>query len=213
MAERFLGQRSKRGMMRWKRDYERQKELRRQIRDAASDIVISKNFMSTKEYIQHGNMTVNDHCMNVAKYSIAISDKLHISCNRRDLIRGALLHDYFLYDWHEKNSSIQHKLHGFYHPGKALKNASEEYSLTDRERDIIAKHMWPLTIVPPKCKEAWIVSAADKWCSLLETLRLHKGHGELRKNLIMNMEQRAAKQDPQKYLREQMSRDEIKEER
>ena len=35
--------------------------------------------------------------------------------------------------------------------------------------------MWPLTIVPPMCKEAWIVSVADKYCSTMETLGFHKG--------------------------------------
>ena len=115
--------------------------------------------------------------MNVAKYALAFSDKLHIRCNRRDLIRGALLHDYFLYDWHDNEHKQPYKLHGFYHPGIALKNASEEYELTDREKEIIKKHMWPLTVIPPTCREAWIVSCADKWCSLMETFHVHRGHG------------------------------------
>lgn len=73
-----------------------------------------------------------------------------------------------------------HKLHGFYHPGRALKNAQQEYQLTPRERDIIKKHMWPLTIsAMPMCREAWIVTMADKWCSLMETFHVHKGHGAL----------------------------------
>lgn len=113
----------------------------------------------------------------MAKYSLAISEKLHISCSREELIRGALLHDYFLYDWHSREHVPIYKLHGFYHPGVALKNALEEYELTPRERDIIKKHMWPLTIMPPTCREAWIVTMADKWCSLLETFRIYKGHG------------------------------------
>lgn len=166
---------------RWKRKLERQRELHRQIREAAADILTSENFQSTKGHIQHGNMTVNQHCMNVAKYSLAISDKFHISCSRRELIRGALLHDYFLYDWHIGDARKPQNLHGFYHPGIALRNASREYDLTDREKDIIAKHMWPLTINRiPMCREAWIVTTADKWCSLLETIHLHHGHGRVR---------------------------------
>jgi len=120
--------------------------------------------------------------MAVAKCSLYLSEKLaalHIRCNRRELIRGALLHDYFLYDWHDKEHVQIHNLHGFYHPGIALKNASAEYRLTPRERDIIKKHMWPLTMVPPMCREAWIVTVADKWCSTLETLRLRHGHGAI----------------------------------
>ncbi len=163
--------------LRWQRHLERQRDLNNKIKAAASDILQSPQFRSTRRHIQHGNVTVNNHCLNVAKYSLAISEKLHISCSREELIRGALLHDYFLYDWHSREHVPIYKLHGFYHPGVALKNALEEYELTPRERDIIKKHMWPLTIMPPTCREAWIVTMADKWCSLLETFRIYKGHG------------------------------------
>lgn len=183
MTERRWGQRSKKQASKWVKSYEHQRDLEKQIRSAASDILNSKNFNSTKEYIQHGNMTVNSHSLNVAKYSLALSEKLHIPCERKELIRGALLHDYFLYDWHSKDYVSPHKLHGFYHPGRALANASKEYNLTPREKDIIKKHMWPLTIVPPMCREAWIVTAADKWCSLMETIHLHKGHGAILQKL------------------------------
>ena len=124
MSERRLGQRSKKEIERWKRYYARQRELRRKIRWAGDDILKSYNFNRTKAHIQHGTMSVNSHSMNVAKYSILISEKLRIRCNKRELIRGALLHDYFLYDWHEKDHVNPFRLHGFYHPGIALENAS-----------------------------------------------------------------------------------------
>lgn len=168
--------------LRWQKKLDRQRDLHRKIKEAASDILQSQNFKATKGHIQHGNMTVNNHCMNVAKYSIALSEKLHINCNQKELIRGALLHDYFLYDWHSKDHVQPWKLHGFFHPGVALKNAAKEYRLTHREKDIIKKHMWPLTVIPPMCREAWIVTTADKWCSLLETLHIHKGHGAIKQN-------------------------------
>ncbi len=162
----------------WKRSFEKRRELRREIVKQGKDILESNNFRGSSAFIQHGSMTVKEHSLNVAMYSLAISKRLPIRVNRRDLVRGALLHDYFLYDWHEKCSpQNEHcRLHGFYHPGIALRNASKEYRLTPRERDIIKKHMWPLTVVPPACREAWIVTAADKYCSLLETLRIHRGH-------------------------------------
>lgn len=170
--------------VKWERKLERYREIQRQINQSAPDILRSRNFCGTKRHIQHGNMTVNDHSMDVARYSLALSDCLHIRCNRRELIRGALLHDYFLYDWHKPDEENPHKLHGFYHPGRALRNASKEYKLTEREKDIIKKHMWPLTVVPPACREAWIVTTADKWCSLMETLHMHKGHGALREQYV-----------------------------
>ncbi len=164
----------------WIDEYQKQKKLHNRIKVSAIDIISSENFDSTKDYIQHGTMTVNNHCMNVAKYSLAISRKLPFDFNEEELVRGALLHDYFLYDWHDKEHIAPFRLHGFYHPGIALKNAEKEYKLTPRERDIIQKHMWPLTVVPPMCREAWVVTTADKWCSFMETVRFHKGHGSRR---------------------------------
>lgn len=148
----------------------------KELEKYASDILCSENFNSMKAYIQHGNMSVQEHCIRVAKTSLAIRDKYGIECNSRDLVRGALLHDYFLYDWHISDGIQSHRLHGFFHPGKALRNAKKEYNISSRQEDIIIKHMWPLTVVPPKCREAWIVTMADKYCSLMETLRIQKGN-------------------------------------
>ena len=164
----------------YRRQYEERKEFHKLLKEYASDIIASENFRSTRNYIQHGSMPVYRHCMDVADQSIKISKLLRVNCNERELIRGALLHDYFLYDWHDKYRDNYQRLHGFYHPGIALRNAQKEYSLSDREKDIIKKHMWPLTIVPPACREAWIVTAADKYCSLLETLKLRRGSGKTR---------------------------------
>ena len=44
-----------------------------------------------------------------------------------------------------------------------------------RERDVIAKHMFPLTLRPPRFRESWIVCLADKWCPLEETLAVRLG--------------------------------------
>ena len=139
------------------------------LKKYAEDILNSETFKSTKGYIQHGNMSVQEHCINVAKTSLAIRDKFGIKCNIRDLVRGALLHDYFLYDWHKTDTIETHNLHGFFHPGTALKNAKKEYRLTKRQADIIKKHMFPLTLIPPRYKESYIICLADKICSLLET--------------------------------------------
>ena len=146
------------------------------IKFYGSDILNSKNMEKQKEYIQHGNISVYEHSLRVAYLSIKIVSKFHLRVNMRSLIRGALLHDYFLYDWHDKEHINPFRLHGFFHPGIALKNARAEYELTEREQEIIRKHMWPLTVVPPMCREAWIVTAADKWVSLMETLHIHKGN-------------------------------------
>ena len=81
-------------------------------------------------------------------------------------MRGALLHDYFLYDWHIPDEN--RPLHGRYHPSAALKNAEEDFELSDMERDIIKKHMFPLTLTPPAYKESLLVCLVDKACSIYE---------------------------------------------
>ena len=119
-------------------------------------------------FTQHGDTSCLKHTIAVAYYSIKLAEKLGIECKKSDLVRGALLHDYFLYDWHDGNDR---QIHGFTHPKTALINADRDFSLTDTERDIIKKHMFPLTIVPPACREAWIVCLVDKACSLYETFK------------------------------------------
>ena len=169
-----------RRMEKYRKQYEQRRKFYRLLKENASDILHSENFQKTRHHIQHGTMPVYRHCLDVAKQSIQINKALGLGCSERDLIRGALLHDYFLYDWHDKHRENYQKLHGFYHPGIALKNARKEYHLTRREEDIIKKHMWPLTVVPPLCREAWVVTAADKYCSLLETLKIRKRPGRAR---------------------------------
>ena len=137
-----------------------------------SDIIKSNNINIQKSNYQHGKVSVYEHSLKVAYLSILISKKLHIKLNYRSLVRGALLHDYFLYDWHTKDKS--NRLHGFTHAKRALKNAEKEFSLNPIERDIIIRHMFPLNIKPPKYRESIIVCIADKISATLETLFLRK---------------------------------------
>ena len=109
----------------------------------------------TQRYMQHSDISVYKHCISVAYTSVELAERFSLNVNRKELIRGALLHDYFLYDWHEKNAG--HRFHGFIHAGRALQNAKNDFELTRREENIISRHMFPLNIVPPMCKEAWLV--------------------------------------------------------
>ena len=127
----------------------------------------NSRMLESGRYMQHGCTSVFRHSVSVAHYSFYLAWKMHIPVNEKALIRGALLHDYFLYDWHEKRKG--HHFHGFTHPGTALKNAEKEYELGDIERNIISRHMFPLTVVPPMCREAWLVCLADKYCAVKET--------------------------------------------
>ena len=139
-----------------------------EIREQISALSKEGRLAQTTDYIQHGTVSVYEHCLSVTRCSCHIARLLRIPIDRRSLIRGALLHDYFLYDWHEKNGG--HRLHGFHHPARALKNAREDFDLTNVESNIILRHMFPLVPVPPTCREGWIVCLADKVCATKETL-------------------------------------------
>lgn len=132
------------------------------------ELSLSDNFLNNKNFIQHGNTSIYEHVISVAEYSLFLTDKYNLKVDKRSLIRGALLHDYFLYDWHIPCKS--HRLHGFTHAKTSLLNAQKEFNLTEIEKDIIVKHMFPLNIFPPKYLESWIVTYADKVVSSKETV-------------------------------------------
>ena len=82
-------------------------------------------FLETKKYMQHGSTSVYRHCIAVAYISCIIAARLNIRIHIRQMIRGALLHDYFLYDWHKQE--VPHRFHGFTHPKTALRNAERDF--------------------------------------------------------------------------------------
>lgn len=132
--------------------------------DCIRDLVNHQTIKSMKNYIQHKDINCLEHCLYVSYTVYLICKKL--GWDYQSAARGGLLHDFFLYDWH---TTKPHKgLHGFVHPRIALQNANQYFFLNDLEQDSICRHMWPLTIIPPKYKESYIICAADKYCAFKE---------------------------------------------
>ena len=130
----------------------------------------SSRMNKSRTFYQNGKINIYVHSLRVAYICYYWVKKYHLHVDEKALIRGALLHDYFLYDWHDKEH--EHKRpHGFFHPSAALCNAKQDFILTRKEENIIQRHMFPLTLIPPGCKEAWLVCMADKVCSTRETVR------------------------------------------
>lgn len=135
--------------------------------DCISDLIESEVVQKMCNFTQHGDTTTFDHCLMVSFKSFQFCRKFNL--DYRAAARGGLLHDLFLYDWHDKDLEIN--LHGFYHPGIALRNAEKAFVLDDKEKEIIKKHMWPLTVAPPKCREAYVICYFDKTCTLKEVFK------------------------------------------
>lgn len=140
------------------------------LMDCINYLAQSKSFVSMKKYIQHGQTDCLFHSISVAHLSLEAANFYNIKVSKTSLIKGALLHDFFLYDWHKP--SRYHRFHAFTHPGTALTNSMLEWELNDKEADIIKKHMFPLIPVLPRYKESVLVCLADKICSSAEILRL-----------------------------------------
>lgn len=127
------------------------------------------DLLQTDRFIQHGDTSTLWHSIAVAYYSLWLARRLRLACRWKSLVSGALLHDYFLYDWHIP--APDHRFHGFTHPRAALRNAQRDWQLDAVQQNIIIRHMFPLTPVPPLCREGLLVCLVDKGCSLAETFR------------------------------------------
>ena len=131
------------------------------------EICSTDKYLSMKSFIAHGKTSVYDHAISVAKRSYEYALSHGVKCDLVALTMGALLHDYFLYDWHYLP---KFSFHGYTHAKTALLNAEKDYELGEKEKNIIYSHMFPLNFFHfPKCKEAWIVLWQDKICAFKET--------------------------------------------
>lgn len=134
-----------------------------------------ENISKMREFPHHGTITVYDHSLNVVLTSLKIAEKLSLDQKQKEnIIVGGMLHDFFLYDWHEGRIR-EDGIHCWLHPKVALQNASKHFELNKNQKNIIRSHMFPATLLhPPLCKEAWIVSAADKICAVKEYFEYKK---------------------------------------
>lgn len=130
-------------------------------------ITNSPEYQVLKDYHQHGSHSVYNHSVNVYNACFKIAKKLHIKVNEESLAKSALLHDYFLYDWHDDKNPVSHFTR---HPARAAKNAKRDFGLTKKEERAIRSHMFPAGLRPPTSREALILTFADKYCATRELL-------------------------------------------
>ena len=149
------------------------KEENRFFREILAEVRANSRLDEMKQYVSHSDISVYTHSVKVAYTAYRFAVKHQIPCDLRALVRGGLLHDYYLYDWHDPNKGF--RWHGFKHHRFALANAERDFPLTGRERNIIAAHMFPLTFWSiPKCREAWLITVADKIVASEETARKYR---------------------------------------
>lgn len=133
-----------------------------------SDIIGADELEELKKITHHISTTRFQHCVNVSYYSYIVCRKLHL--NARSAARAGLLHDLFYYDRKEYNSlrGKGQPSHSAMHAAQAAENAAGITYISEMERDIIEKHMWPMTRPLPKYKETYVITLVDKYCAVLE---------------------------------------------
>lgn len=139
----------------------------KEFQEIIKDIINNPEVQKMKNFKVHGNTSLYAHCYSVSYFC-------YLACKRRKLdyksaaIAG-MLHDFYLYDWREKNSHI--RPHAFTHPFTAYKNAKKQFKLNWMEKDMILTHMWPVTFFAiPLCYEGLILTFVDKSCALHEIM-------------------------------------------
>ena len=132
------------------------------------DIIDSRQVQQLKNITHHISTTRFQHCVNVSYYSYLVCRAFRL--NARSAARAGLLHDLFYYDRKVYNAGKQkgQASHSSNHSMLACANACEVTDITNLERDMIEKHMWPVTRPMPRYKETYIITVIDKYCAVLE---------------------------------------------
>lgn len=112
--------------------------------------------------VNHHGVNRYDHSLRVAYYTYMVTKGLHL--NYKDATEAALLHDFFTDEVSEENGIVRLRKH----PDVALDNASKYFCLSEMQKDIIKTHMFPVTFMPPKYLESWIVDVVDDVASIYE---------------------------------------------
>ena len=121
------------------------KEVEKQYRKEVEQIINNKDFQKLRYYKQHNWSDRLMHSINVSYLSWLMAK--HLGCDTKAAARAGLLHDFCLYDFHE--------------------NSMEHFDISEKERDAILSHMFPLGPLP-KSREAWLITIADKVCAAAE---------------------------------------------
>ena len=131
------------------------------------DIISNSTVQEMKNFRQHYETSTFEHCFNVSFLNYKICKKFGL--DYKSAARAGMVHDLFLYDWRNSSKNLD-GLHAFVHPKIAEKNASEIFDLTEKEKDIIIKHMWPVTFFNfPKYFESFIITLTDKYSAMQES--------------------------------------------
>lgn len=135
--------------------------VRAEFEDLIAPLLRNQQVRDLDRCMQHYNYTRLQHSVDVAYLSFFFTKLL--GWRSRETARAALLHDLFFHAEGQNSRSLM-----LSHPVIAVGNARKICTLTPLEENIILRHMWLLTLIPPKYKEGFVVTFVDKFCASRE---------------------------------------------
>lgn len=144
------------------------KERKQALEEIYQTLFNDEKIQKMKLVPMHRGSNCYYHSFKVAK--LAINHALnHKNVDLEVVLIGAILHDYYLYDWRVEKDKKMHHLSR--HPYLAAEYAKRDFEISERVAKIIKSHMWPVNIKEfPNSKEARILSIADKMVATSEMM-------------------------------------------
>ncbi len=131
-----------------------------------ADLLEREEIRNLRNFRHHIMTTRFQHCLNVSYYNYKLCKALRLDAE--SAARAGLLHDLYFYDTKEYTRSSPAVRHSKHHPEIALQNAEKLLELNQKERDMIANHMFPMTFTMPKYAETYLITLVDKYCAVIE---------------------------------------------
>jgi len=149
-------------------------EQKKQLEEIYQTLLNDDKVKQMKEIPMHRGSNCYEHCFMVAKRAIKRSQKFYNKKVKLEVVLiGAILHDYYLYDWRKDRSKLKH--HGTTHQYVASANATRDFNISPEVKKVIEAHMWPMNFKEfPNTKEARIVSWSDKAIAIKQSLTSKK---------------------------------------
>jgi len=149
----------------------KKEQTRQEFYNCINDLIKNPEVLALGRISQHSeSISRLEHSLYVSYVGFILCRFLGL--DQRAAARGGLLHD--MHSWtRDEDFAFRARLL-LMHPKMALENASENFKLSNKEKDIIVKHMWPLTLAFPRYAESYLISLADKLCAIAEMIQLYR---------------------------------------
>lgn len=129
-------------------------------------VLENKEVIKLLEITHHKKTTRLMHCMHVSYRCFLVSYRHQMDYVSAAI--GGLLHDFCLTSKGEYTKKTFEDIWCFYHPQVALKNTEKHFVITDIAKDMISKHMFPVTLSIPVYKETYLIAYWDKYYAIRE---------------------------------------------